>query len=400
LRGIELIEMLANSLDNIKIIIVIPVYNHGDTLRGVVTRALKVNDQVMVVDDGSTDGGIDTLSGLNVHIIRHPQNLGKGAAILAAAKAARRLGMTHMITIDADGQHDPSDTRHFIPVLHSNPLAIIIGKRNFCTTNVPQSAGFGRHFSNFWFRLQTGQVLGDTQSGFRGYPLAVLEKLKLREKHYAFEVEVLVKAAWGGIKLHEVNISVFYPPSRERVSHFRLFKDNFELSLLNTRLTLRSILPLPHRQILDENDSGKKITVLHPVRSLKKLVSENASARQLAAAGALGVFLGALPLIACHTIAILFVAGFFRLNKVAALGTSQLCMPPFVPAICIELGYFLRHGSFLTEVSIQTLGYQGLDRCYEWLIGSLLLAPILALLVGGVMYLMIFFIKRVKRATN
>lgn len=139
---------------------------------------------------------------------------------------------------------------------------------------------------------------------------------------------------------------------------------------------------------------------MHPVRSLKKLLGENASVEKLAAAGALGVLLGALPLIACHTIAILFAAGFFRLNKVAALSTSQLCMPPVVPAICIELGYFLRHGRFLTEVSIKTLGYQGLDRCYEWLIGSLLLAPILALFVGGIIYLMGFFIKRVTRATN
>ena len=129
-----------NCFDRIKIIIVIPVYNHGSTLRSVVTRALKVNDQVMVVDDGSTDGGIDTLGGLNVHIIRQSQNLGKGAAILAAAKAARRLGMTHLITIDADGQHDPLDFRHFIPVLQANPLAIAIGKRNFNTANVPRGA--------------------------------------------------------------------------------------------------------------------------------------------------------------------------------------------------------------------------------------------------------------------
>jgi uncharacterized protein (DUF2062 family) len=397
---LELIEMLVNCFDSIKIIIVIPVYNHGSTLRGVVTRALKVNDQVMVFDDGSTDGGIDTLGGLNVHIFRHSRNLGKGAAILSAAKVARRLGMTHMITIDADGQHDPFDFRHFISVLQANPCAVVVGKRNFSTINAPLSARFGRHFSNFWFRLQTGQVLGDTQSGFRAYPLAVLEKLKLCEKHYAFEVEVLVKAAWGGIKLHEVNISVFYPPAGERVSHFHLIRDNFQLSLLNTRLTLRSIFPLPHRQILEKTDSAEKISILHPVRSLKKLLGENASVEKLAAAGALGVLLGALPLIACHTIAILFAAGFFRLNKVAALSTSQLCMPPVVPAICIELGYFLRHGRFLTEVSIKTLGYQGLDRCYEWLIGSLLLAPILALFVGGIIYLMGFFIKRVTRATN
>ena len=85
--------MLINRSDSIKIIIVIPVYNHGSTLRGVVMRALKVNDQVMVVDDGSTDGGIDILDGLNVHIVRHSQNLGKGAAILTAAKAARRLAI-------------------------------------------------------------------------------------------------------------------------------------------------------------------------------------------------------------------------------------------------------------------------------------------------------------------
>jgi glycosyltransferase involved in cell wall biosynthesis len=392
--------MLTDFSDKIKIIIVIPVYNHGSTLRGVVTRALKVNDQVMVVDDGSTDGGIDTLNGLSVHLVRHSQNLGKGAAILTAAKAARRLGMTHMITMDADAQHDPSDVRHFIPAMQADPFAIVIGKRNFRTIHAPLSARFGRRFSNFWFRLQTGKALGDSQSGFRGYPLAALEKLKLREKHYAFEVEVLVKAAWGGIKLHDVNISVIYPPSRERVSHFRLIRDNFQLSRLNTRLTLRSLFPLPHRQILAEKDSSEKITVLHPVRSLKKLLSENASAEQLAAAGALGVFLGALPLIACHTIAILFAAGFFRLNKVAALSTSQLCMPPFVPAICIELGYFLRHGTFLTEVSIKTLGYQGLDRCYEWLIGSLMFAPILALFVGSIIYVMVFFIKRVIRATN
>jgi len=392
--------MLTNRFDSIKIIIVIPVYNHGSTLRGVVARALKVNDQVIVIDDGSTDGGIDTLGGLSVHIVRHSQNLGKGAAILTAAEAARRLGMTHMITIDADAQHNPADVRHFMPVLQADPFAIVIGKRNFGAINAPLSARFGRRFSNFWFRLQTGQALGDTQSGFRGYPLAALEKLKLREKHYAFEIEVLVKAAWGGIKLREVNISVFYPPSRDRISHFRLFKDNFQLSLLNTRLTLRSIFPLPHRQILADKDAGEKISILHPIRSLKKLLSENASAEQLAAAGALGVLLGALPLIACHTIAILFTAGFFRLNKVAALSTSQLCMPPFVPAICIELGYFLRHGRFLTEVSLKTLGYQGLDRCFEWLIGSLLLAPILALFVGGIIYVTVFFIERVSRATN
>lgn len=140
--------------------------------------------------------------------------------------------------------------------------------------------------------------------------------------------------------------------------------------------------------------------MLRPLRSLKMLLAENSSPGQLAAAGGLGIFLGALPLIACHTIAILLAAGFFRLNKIAALSTSQLCMPPLVPALCIEAGYFMRHGRFLTEISMDTLGYQGLERIYEWLLGSLLLGPILAALTAAVIYLMALGVTRERRGAK
>lgn len=392
--------MLEKNLENIKVGIVIPVYNHSKTLRDVVVRALEINAEVMVVDDGSTDRGINSLTGLNVHILNHPVNLGKGAAILTAAKACRQMGMTHLVTVDADGQHNPDDFRRFVPVMQRNPYAIVVGKRNFQAVNIPGLTRFGRHFSNFWFRLQTGHSLGDTQSGFRAYPLVVLEQLKLREKGFAFEVEVLVKAAWAGVKLKEVDVSVYYPPANERISHFHVFRDNLRLTLLNTKLTLRSIAPVPHRQILDLAEDNGKVSVWHPIRSLKQLLTENASPVRLATAGALGMFLGTLPLIGFHTITILFAAGFFRLNKVAALSTSQLCMPPLVPALCIETGYFLCHRKFLTEISLQTLGYQGLERLYEWVIGSLLLAPFLSACIGAIIYLMAFFIKRTKRATT
>ena len=391
---------MTKNLENMKIGIVIPVYNHSKTLRDVVIRALEVHDAVMVVGDGSTDGGIDTLAGLDVHIVQHERNSGKGAAILTAAKACRQLGMTHIATIDADGQHDPVEIRSFIPKVHSEPFSVIVGKRNFKTHNVPGLTKFGRHFSNFWFRLQTGQALGDTQSGFRVYPLVVLENLRLREKRFAFEIEILVKAAWAGVKLQEVNINVFYPTADKRISHFRVFGDNLQISLLNTKLTMRSLFPIPHRQILDEYRNEEKITIRHPIRSIKKLLSQRMSPGKLAAAGALGVFIGTLPLIGIHTITILFVAGFFRLNKIAALSTSQLCMPPLVPALCIETGYVMRHGKFLTEISLETLGYQALERFYEWVIGSLLLAPLMAVVMGGIIYLMAFCLKRTVRATN
>jgi len=378
--------------------IVIPVYNNPGTVRDVAACALEIHDKVMVVDDGSRDAVAELLKGLTVHVIRHTKNMGKGAAILTGAKEAGRLGMTHIVTIDADGQHDPADFRRFIPVIQENPHAIIIGRRCFQGIEVPRLSAFGRSFSNFWMRLHTGISIGDTQSGFRAYPFAVLERLRLRERHYSFEVEVLVKAAWAGVTIMETDISVYYPPPEKRISHFHGFLDNLRISILNTKLTMRSILPMPHRKIHFNDNIEQAISVLHPVKSLKTLLTESTSPGRLAAAGAIGVLLGALPLIACHTIIIVLATGYLRLNKVAAVASSQLCMPPMVPALCIEAGYFMRNGRFLTDISLETIGYQALQRLYEWLIGSFLLGPVMGLLVGLFIYIMILLLVRGKRA--
>ncbi len=150
---------------------------------------------------------------------------------------------------------------------------------------------------------------------------------------------------------------------------------------------MRSITPIPHRKVVDDQQhQDRKVSIWHPLRSIRTLLTENLTPIKLAGAVALGVFLGTLPLIALHTVTILLAAGFFRLNKAAALAASQLCMPPFVPALCIETGYFLRHGQFLTEISMKTIGYQALERVWEWLLGALMLAPLLALLLGGIVY--------------
>jgi uncharacterized protein (DUF2062 family) len=245
--------------------------------------------------------------------------------------------------------------------------------------------------------VQTGRAIKDTQSGFRAYPLSVLQWLRLKESHYSFEVEVLVKAAWAGVDLKEVDISVYYGASSERVSHFKPFLDNFRLTILNTKLTMRAIVPVPHRRFMPEDKTIEKISLLRPVQSIKYLLRGNFSPRNLAVAGGLGAFIGAVPLIACQTITILFAASFLRLNKALALSASQLCMPPLIPALCIELGYFMRHGRFLTEVSLKTIGYEGLERILEWFLGSLILGPALGLLVGATIYVVATTIlKRIK----
>jgi len=376
-----------------KIIIVIPVYNHSTTLPGIVKGALAANDAVMVVDDGSTDKSADTLTGLNVHLIHHKQNLGKGAAIKTAAMAARKLGMTHIVTIDANGRYDPADFHLFAGALKKNTNSIIIGRRNLQKGEVPVLYRFSRRRTNFWFQVQTGKSLSDARCTFRAYPLAVLENLTLRTRRNSFEVEVLTKAAWAGVNLNEVNISAYFHRPEKQKFNFTFLMDNLRATLFNFHLTMRSIVPWPHQKLISKDQSKEKISVLHPLRSIKTLLTENTSPRQLAAVGALGVFIGTLPLIGLHNITILFAAGYFRLNKVVALATSWLCVPPFVPALCIEAGYFMRHGTFLTEISIKTLGYQALDRIYEWLLGSLVLAPVFAVLVGSIIFLIALFLK-------
>lgn len=390
---------MANELDTqAKTIVVIPVYNHGGTLRKVVEGVLASHRNVIVVNDGSTDGGPATIEDLPVGVIHHQVNLGKGAAIMSAAEEAKKMGMTHIVTIDADGQHNPSDIPRFLQAISEHPGAIIIGTRVFEKNSVPFGSRFGRAFSNFWFRVQTGQIVKDTQSGFRSYPVAVLSWLKLHEKRYSFEIEVLVRAAWAGIELEELVIPVHYPAPHERISHFHPFLDNFILSILNTRLTMLALLPIPRKKFITDAYEPDKISILRPVQSLKSLLKRNFSPAKLAASGGMGVFIGSLPLIACQTITILGLASFFRLNKLTALATSQLCIPPIVPALCIETGYFIRNGRFLTEISLETIGYQALHRLLDWFIGSLVLGPVLGAAMGVFIYAGASIMKPKKRA--
>jgi len=113
---------------------------------------------------------------------------------------------------------------------------------------------------------------------------------------------------------------------------------------------------------------------------------ENASPAGLAVAAAVGSFLAVLPLISLHTVVILYVASRLHLNKVMAVSIQHLYMPPFIPLLCIELGYYFRNGHWLTEVSKQTLVAELPHRLYEWLLGSILIAPLAAVLMGLVVF--------------
>jgi glycosyltransferase involved in cell wall biosynthesis len=361
---------------------VIPVHNNAATIRTVALACRNHIPNVLVVDDGSTDADVASiLQGSGIEVVRHPINQGKGSAILTALDLAFARHASHIVTIDGDGQHSPGDLPAFIRAIENNPDAIVIGRRNFNVPHVPGSSRFGRAFSNFWIRLETGLEAGDSQSGFRAYPVQHIAHLHLHGAHYDFEVEVLTRAAWAGIPLRIIDVDVTYFPPRETRSSFRPFRDNLRISLMHARLIGRRLVPWPHRHIIPK--PGQPFAfLLHPKTFLTTLLKESATPGGLAASAGLGIFLGALPLIGLHIVFIIYVATRLKLNRIMAVTVSNLCMPPVVPALCIELGYYLRHGNWLTEASMNSLVYQMHHRIWEWLLGSLVMAPLLAVLMA------------------
>ncbi len=372
----------------------IPVYNNKDSIRDVVAGCRSILKNVVVVDDGSTDTDIAALlSDMDITALRHERNFGKGRAILTASKFVEDRGGLYMITIDADGQHYPRDIEKFIPLLEEDRASLIIGCRNFNTENVPDKSRFGRHFANFWLRLETGLHIDDCQSGFRAYPVKYLNQLKIRGSHYDFEAEVLAKAAWSGLQIKTVGIDVRYPEPGQRISAFRPFLDNLRISHTHAMLVGRRLLPWGHKRFIAQEKPDFKM-VFHPVKLFKTVFLENATPAGLAAAAATGALFAILPLLFVHTFVILYVAARLNLNKIVAVNVQHFFMPPFVPALCIEAGYYLRHGKWLTNLSFEIIFAQFADRLFEWLLGSLIIAPLGALLTGCAVYFISTIIKK------
>jgi uncharacterized protein (DUF2062 family) len=372
-----------------------------DSLQRTAAFIQSADTRTALIVQGSAENQPAEVKDLPAEIIRIERGAGRGIAMKTAARHARRLGVTHIVTLDADRLPADDQMAMLASVVAENTSAVVIGRRDRSHAKGDAGgwfAGRGR-LNNFWFRLQTGIRLQDAASRLRVYPLEVLVQLRLLADREAFDAEVLTRAAWAGVEIKEVAIRLPAPAVVQRASFWHTLRSALGLLVMNVHLTMRSITPLPHRKIVMSDDRpGETISVFRPLRSIRALLTENLTPVQVAAAAAMGVLLGALPLIALHTVVILFVSSYFRLNKVAALAASQLCMPPIVPALCIEVGYFIRHGEFLTEISIETLGYQALERLWEWLLGSLVVAPVLAALVGGLVFVIASLINRGMRA--
>jgi 1-acyl-sn-glycerol-3-phosphate acyltransferase len=242
-RQREMLHKQREMLHKRGICVVIPTYNNDGTIGRVVEETLAECDDVIVVNDGSTDTTASILSVIEgITLVTLPKNSGKGAALKAGFRKALDMGFAYAITLDGDGQHYPKEITKFLEANKEHPGTLIVGSRNPEGIDRSKGSNFANQFSNFWFWLQTGRRLSDTQTGYRLYPLRKLHGLCLLTSRYEAELELLVFSSWHGTDIFEIPIDVYYPPQEERVSHFRPGMDFARISILNTVLCVLAIV--------------------------------------------------------------------------------------------------------------------------------------------------------------
>jgi len=208
---------------------IIPAFEAGKTIGAVVADVCGYCARVVVVDDGSTDDTAARAASAGAEVLRHAVNSGKGAAVARGLREAHRLGFTHALQVDADGQHLGSEIPLLLAASDGVPRAIVVGVRNKAGHPIARINRVGNWFADRVLRLVARRPLPDTQSGFRIYPVAATLGLDVRGMRYDFETEVLLRAARRGMDVVGVPVAVYYPPVAERVSHYRPAKDTLRI---------------------------------------------------------------------------------------------------------------------------------------------------------------------------
>lgn len=390
-------KSISDKFDFFKCCVIIPTYNNHKTLREIIDGVLKYTTNIIVVNDGSTDSTTEILQDFSqIEIIHFKQNQGKGAALNSGFQKALHFGYQYAISIDSDGQHFPDDFPVFMDELEKseNKKILLIGSRNMTQQGVPKKSSFGNKFSNFWFWVETGIRLKDTQSGFRLYPLFVIKDLKLITKKFEFEIEVIVKSAWKDVEVKNIPIQVHYD-LENRVSHFRPFKDFTRISILNTWLVFLTFFYIKPRNLI------RKIKKKGIKRFfVEDFLGSEDSPEKKSFSIALGVLVGLSPLWGFHTVIVIFLAILFRLNKVIAFAFSNVSLPPFIPFIIfggLKIGSWILGENFALSFSEIDPSVEFLKYLKIYIVGSIILAIAAAVFAGisGYVFLTIFQRKKI-----
>ncbi|MBL7931246.1 MAG: DUF2062 domain-containing protein [Bacteroidia bacterium] len=378
-----------------KCCVIIPTYNNQKTLRQVIEDSLRYTNKIIVVNDGATDSTKQILENFNskIIIVEHPVNAGKGMALRNGFKKALELGYEYAITIDSDGQHFPSDFEHFLDKIKEEPGSLIIGARNMNSENVPGGSSFGNKFSNFWFKVETGIKLPDTQSGYRLYPIKRLQKSRFFCTRFEFEIEVIVKAAWRGIPVTSIPVKVYYAKGADRVSHFRPTKDFARISVLNTYLVILAFAwykPMRFLKGFTPANIGSFIR--------KHFFNKEESIGKKSMSVAVGIFFGIVPIWGYQLVSAIAAAYLLRLNKAIVIVTANISIPPLLPFVLIgsvrtgELFTGKEVNLALRDISLETIRLN----LYTYIVGACILSVLLAIIMGLFTFVTLSLIRRKK----
>jgi glycosyltransferase involved in cell wall biosynthesis len=312
--------------DKLKACVLLPTYNNAKTLLQVIEDVRLYTSNILIVNDGSTDGTAEILKEYTgLQVISYSLNRGKGFALRTGLRAAADAGYAYAIAMDSDGQHYASDLPTFLDEIQQSPGALLVGARNMSVENVPTKSTFGNRFSNFWYWVNTHISLPDTQSGYRLYPVQQIAYKRFYTRKYEFEIEVLVRAAWSGVEVRAIPVSVYYPPADERVSHFRPFKDFSRISVLNTVLVTIAVLWIKPRDL-----AYSLFSVGGWRRLWQRLFQhpEESNMRKASSVG-FGVFMGIVPVWGFQLLIGIPLALLMRLNKTLFLIAANISIFPF-----------------------------------------------------------------------
>lgn len=368
-------------------IVILPTYNNARTLLQVINDVRLFCEDIMVVNDGSTDDTHDILAAESgICLVEYPdgKNRGKGHALKTGLRKAIEMGFRYAITLDSDGQHYADDIPVLVEQIKQTPEALIIGARNLQADGMPGKNTFANKFSNFWFKVETLQTLADTQSGYRLYPLERLKGMRFFTPRYEFEVEIIVRAAWRGIRVLNVPIKVLYP--EDRVTHFRPLHDFTRISVLNTVLVLVALLYY-YPKCFIKWLSPRNVANFFD----RHLVHSGESVGRLSAAAGFGVFMGIVPIWGFQMAVAVVLAHLLKLNKIIVLAFSNISIPPCIPIIIyaslwcggkiLGLPTLFDLETLTVEVAWQSL--------LQYLLGSVVFATAMGLATWGLAYVVI-----------
>ena len=384
--------VLNNLFEEQRCCVLIPTYNNQKTLKKVLTDTLAYTSHIIVVNDGSTDSTPEILQEFKdlISVVNFEVNCGKGMALREGFKHALGKNYRYAISIDSDGQHYPQDLEAFLHKIKEQPDALIIGARNMDQAHIPGKSSFGNKFSNFWFQLETGIKMPDTQSGYRLYPIEKLKGLTFYTKRFEFEIEVIVRAAWAGIAVIPMPVGVFYPTREERVSHFRPGKDFFRISVLNTCLVPLAIVWYRPKLFI------KQLTVKNIKAYLKNaFFNKEESVMHKSLSVSLGIFFGIIPILGFQVLSAIAAAHLLKLNKAIALVAINISLPPMIPALVYAS---FKTGEVITQTkstfSFRTISSQNVAQdTYLFLIGSVSFAVLFAVFMGFITFITLTLIR-------